>query len=274
MADVAPSQGVIADWVDRLQKEFANRTAPVRAETYLRKWASGSRPVMFSCEDGQVYVVKSKYAGRQAINDQIVGHLGAAMGAPTGRPALVRVEQELVNAERELQDLHGSGPFIPGVWHGSLHVGNVSDDRDSFAHQNVPENRPRFAQLAILYGWAYTGSDHQFLYAKVEPRIVFSVDHGHFFPEGPNWTIEGLQRFANTKAVPDPAIVGNCALTAAEIRAAEVALSGLDKDVVIARAVAAPLEEWVLSMEERVAMAHYLAQRHRELITAIAALPA
>jgi hypothetical protein len=159
--------------------------------------------VALSCEDGQVYVVKGKHAGRQAISDQIVARLGEALGSPTGRPALVEVDQALIDADAQLQNLDGAGPFVAGVWHATLHVGNVSDDREAFAHQSVPENRPRYAQLAVLYGWAYTNQDHQFLFAKTEPRLVFSVDHGHFFPGGPNWTAANLQAFA-TQAAADP----------------------------------------------------------------------
>ena len=106
--------------------------------------------------------------------------------------------------------------------------------------------------------------------AKTEPRIVFSVDHGHFFPGGPNWTIASLQGFANSSTVPDPRIVRSCNLTSTEIKEAGRVLNDLDDVAVIERAVAAPLEEWILSIGERVAMAQYLVRRKRELIAAIA----
>jgi hypothetical protein len=252
-------------WSTRIVASFTRRPAPLNGKTYIRKWPTASRPVALSCDDGQVYVVKGRQAGRQAINDHIVSALGALLGAPTARPALVRVDQGLIDAERELQDLHGSGPFVAGVWHGTLHVGNVSDDREAFAHQTVPENRLRFAHLAVLYGWAYTSQDHQFLYAKTEPRLVFSVDHGHFFPNGPDWTIASLQAHS-TVAVPDPTITASCSLNSTEVREARTVLGGLDELREIAWAVAAPLEEWGLSMDERVAMAEYLARRRREML--------
>jgi hypothetical protein len=260
------------DWPTVIAAAMAGGAAPVSAKTYIRKWGSASRPIALSCDDGLVYVVKGSQAGRQAVNDHIVGHLGLALGAPTGRPALVRVGQALIDAESELRDLHGSGPFVAGVWHGCQHLGNVSDDREGFLHQGVPENRPRYGRLAILYGWAYS-QDHRFLFNKAEPRLVFSVDHGHFFPGGPDWTAGTLAGHANTPAVPDPAIVGGCALTHAELRGVVGALEAV-REAAIVGAVAAPLPEWGLSMDERVAMARHLARRRGELLAAVAALPA
>ena len=48
----------------------------------------------------------------------------------------------------------------------------------------------RCALLAVMYGWFQAG-DNQLLYRKTPPELVFSVDHGHFFPGGPEWTVEG-----------------------------------------------------------------------------------
>jgi hypothetical protein len=104
------------------------------------------------------------------------------------------------------------------------------------------------------------------LYAKAEPRLVFSVDHGHFFPGGPNWTVATLEAHAATAAVPDPAIVQSCNLTGADIRAANAALAGLEGSRVVALAVAAPLDDWGLLIEERVAMANHLTRRRRSCL--------
>jgi hypothetical protein len=41
----------------------------------------------------------------------------------------------------------------------------------------------RFASIAIFYGWL-GANDRQFIYGKNAPYKVYSVDHGHFFPNG------------------------------------------------------------------------------------------
>src|SRR5262245_59598165 len=114
MPDTAAPQEGPSDWPTRLHAAAANRTPAVKAKTYIRKWASASRPVALSCEDGQVYVVKGRHAGRQAINDHIVSQLGAMLGSPTGRPALVEVGQALIDAEPQMQNLDGVGAFVAG----------------------------------------------------------------------------------------------------------------------------------------------------------------
>jgi hypothetical protein len=66
---------------------------------------------------------------------------------------------------------------------------------------DVPDNRPRFAALAVLYGWIPAG-DAQLIYRQTVSHLVYSVDHGHFFPGGPNWTLAGLSGFVPLSPSP------------------------------------------------------------------------
>jgi hypothetical protein len=68
--------------------------------------------------------------------------------------------------------------------------------------------------------------------------------------------------------------VASWSLTPTEIKHAAGSLLAFDAHTTIAGAVAAPLELWGISIDERVAMAEYLARRHVELTVVIAALPA
>jgi hypothetical protein len=239
---------------------MAARPAAVVAQTFLRRWSTASSPFLVTADDGNRYVVKGNVAGRMIVNDQIVARLGESLGAATGIPALVKVEQTFIDLSPEVKN----AGIIPGTWHGLAYVENYSE-REGFQHFALAENRTRFALLAVLYGWAFTSQDHQFIYSNAPPPLVLSVDHGHFFPSGPNWTTARLQGMTTT-AEPDPTIRGNCQIPDDAINVAKASLHTVDAVAAIAGAVAMPLDEWQIDMQERVAMAEYLERRRAELL--------
>ncbi len=118
----------------------------------------------------------------------------------------------------------------------------------------------------MLYGWVHA-SDHQVIYQKASPHLVFSVDRGHFFPGGPDWQIGHLA----TAPAPqvDDRITAQCALSPTEIRQAASRLTAVT-DQVIATAAAMPPDEWSISLDEKVAVASYLAQRRDTLLATLA----
>jgi hypothetical protein len=231
---------------------------PVRAETFVKKFSTSSQPVVLQCDDGHDYVVKSKHAGRMIVTDQIVGRVGRSAQAPVPEVALVDVPAEMIQAEPEM------GHMSPGVAHGSKWVSNCTEQQ-GFEHTNVPENRDRFARIALLYGWV-VASDHQFIYEKDPPRLVHSVDHGHFFAGSNGWTVDTLRQ-APAPAI-DTAVVNACSLTDSELDAAKTSMTRV-ADEEIAVAVTYPLDDWGLSGEERIAVAEYLATR-RDVIFGVA----
>ena len=245
-----PNRWAMPDWLRLLDGAAAHPTVVVVAHTFIRAWPSASRPVLLACDDGSQYVVKAAQAGRMVANDQMVGHLGEMAGCPTGRPMIVDVPAELIAIEPQMQHM------IAGPAHGSSWVADCSE-REGVAHIDVAENRPRFAALAGLFGWV-GGSDHQFIYRNEPPRLVYSVDHGHIFPNGPDWTEASLAGTAAPGYLPD--LVASCRLTQQELEAASPPFAGLsDED--IANAVAAPPDVWGLAREERIAVLRYLVER-------------
>jgi hypothetical protein len=112
--------------------------------------------------------------------------LGELLDAPVGKPALIHIPQELIE---------GQSQYFEGIEvkiaHGSLFIPNCQDSWELIA-TSEPENRLRIVLLATLYGWL-VASDHQFLFTNTPPRLIYSVDHGHFFPNPPNWQIKDLQ---------------------------------------------------------------------------------
>lgn len=247
-----------SDWRDLLAA--ATPSTSVSARTFVQEWQSYSHPVALACDDGEIYVVKGRQLnnGRVAVNEQIVGRLGMKLGAPVGQVVLVEISAELLAIEPRLQHLPS------GLAHGSLHVPDCTD-RMLIDHATVPANRSRFARLAFLYGWMHAG-DHQLIYSKSE-NIVYSVDHGHFFPGGPDWTTATIRSAPSARIDPlfDP-----CALTPDEIAEARAALDAIT-NAEIAMAIAAPPSSWNFSLDDRVAMADYVARRREDLLAATVA---
>lgn len=225
------------------------------ARTYHKTWPTDSRPVLLECSDGRLYVVKGRQNRRVLINDHLVARFGGLIGAPVTSAAFIDLPQALIDVEPQLANMPS------GICHGSLWLADCSE-RLSFAHANVGENRHRFAGLAILYSWMGCWTDHQFIYKKTSPQHVYSVDHGHFFPSGPHWTIATLQ--GAPAAVLDP-VFSVCGLTGVELRKAAHSFQAIDAADVgdILRGVPA---SWGITENERSAMTTYLLKRRSELI--------
>lgn len=236
----------------------AKREKPTQARTFLRGFRTKAQPVLMKCADKQTYMVKGRQAGRQVINDQIVARLGMAIGAPVGQPKLIDIPAELIDIEPNLSHI------ASGIAHGTLFIPDCFDHIDLIA-TSTPENRTRLAHLAVLYGWVVPG-DWQFLFGNSPPRLVHSVDHGHFFPNGPNWQIESL-----LEAPPPciPACFSDCYLTVEELNEALESLSLITLEQII-ETVASPPDEWGLTIEEREHLVHYLTHRKKALPQAFA----
>jgi hypothetical protein len=246
-------------WKNLIAAAMSRRPAAIQAHTYRnKKWSSRNAPVLLACSDGNEYVVKGAQNPRDVANDQIVGWLVRVIGAPVPETKLVNVPEELIRNNPDMQHMP------PGPSHGSLSVYPDCTDRlwiESHL-QRLPANRERFALLAVLYGWFQAG-DPQLIYRKTPPELVFSVDHGHFFPNGPAWTVEGLGSAG--RAQPEDSLTAACAFTREEIGAALRMLQPVGPET-IAEAVAAPPEAWNFSLSSRVAAAVFLHKRRAELL--------
>ena len=235
------------------------RPASLLAHTFIRRQAntSYSRPVWLECEDGEIYVVKGQHAGRAVFNEYAAGMLGVALGAAVPIPVQVVIPPELIAMEPQMADIS------PGVAHGAPWIRDTTD-KQWLAYTDRPYNRPRFATLSVMYGWL-CANDHQLIYSNQEPYLVHSVDHGHFFPNGPNWTEANLA----TPPPPGPyqEIVRGCALSNQEVHQALDQLARVSS-ARIAEAVGFPPDAWGVSMPERVALGRFLASRQLLLLNA------
>ncbi len=211
-------------WRASLESAMTDPEEPVIAITFRRGWNSAARPVLVRCIDKNEYIIKGQQAGRQIINDQIVARLGVAIGAPVGQPEIIEISQELIEEDSAFSYL------TPGTAHGTIYIADCFDDRETRQYANQQKNRPRFALLCVLYGWTY-GQDHQFIYKKTRPNLVYSVDHGHFFPGGPNWTENNLRQAPIPEL--DKRLLSTCNLTQDEIEQALLVLKAVDEETII-----------------------------------------
>jgi hypothetical protein len=238
------------DWTQLFAVARATPPQTVTAHTYIKKWPSASVPVLLICDDANEYVVKGPQTGRQAVNDRVVARLGRAAGAPVGDPILVNVPQDLITAEPEMAHM------TAGIGHGTQFLTGCSE-RLAYEYATEGANPDRFATLALLFGWMHA-SDHQFIYENVSPHAVHSVDHGHFFPNGPNWDSASL---AGAPApAPDAAIVGGAGLSPQALDAARANFDAPTNED-IADGVGNIPPAWGLSEQDATSLAAYLATR-------------
>ena len=229
-----------------------NRTV-VRAETMLSTLNGASGSILFQCDDGSRYVAKGTRNQKGLVAEHVVARLGQLLEAPVGDVQILEVPAEL-----------RSHPVVaamgPGLAHATRFIDDISD-RAGLAYSDVQENRERFARLCVLYSLA-RAQDHQLFYSTGNPRIVYSFDHGHFFPGGPGWSAATL--LANTVATID-GWFAPAALTSAELASARTRLSTITDDD-IAAVLSGPPPDWPFSPEERAALGQFLRSRRDGLL--------
>ena len=258
------------DWVSLINAASICCTAPLKADLCLGALkCTGWRPVKLRVEGGGEFAVKGLWRcpthdnlppGRTMFNENVVGRLGRFMLAPVPEVALVYVSQELID-----QSTGVMGHLRSGIAHGSRLIENSTpaEPKHQMRCPIEPQNRPRFAHLAVLFGWTNVSDDSkindaEFLYDQ--GSNVHGVDFGNFFG-GPKW-----EKFAqlNSRATPK-AWIGS-KLVPGELDDASQHLRDLTPEQ-IACAVAAPPVEWGVTFDERVMLATLLharqAMRHR-----------
>jgi hypothetical protein len=241
-------------WRDLI--EAAPGITPVEAHDFVKAMGGNSNAVAVLAKDGRQFVVKRCLLLRGCVNDLVVGLLGNALDAPVAKAGLVYVPQVLIDAHPGMRHLP------EGVSYGSEMVQGTSDAGGfSFPYCELPENRSRYARLAFLYGWV-GADDVEVKYRTRSPELVWSVDHDQFFPGRHEWTPETLRE--EGAPLPYTRILKKCDFTPAEIEAAQRQLAAVSVEA-IAAAVAAPPDDWGMTMEERVALAEYLYTRQQRL---------
>ena len=256
------------DWAELIE-QASGHIKPVGAVTFLRRRTdTASNPVYVQADDNKTYVLKALRTdaeqGRMLFNDQVVARLGALIGAAVPPVALVAIPQSLIDLNPHPQQ--GMGHCRAGICHGSELIKDVMERIDQFQYVADDDNKRRFTILGVLHAWIGF-SDRQFLYEINHPFRVSAVDHGHFFPNGPNWTLASLATAAAPVVAAD--LVGACSLARGDLYAGCSALAKAT-DGEIARILAIPPAEWGVKINERIGVAKYLSARRDVLLTAYA----
>lgn len=260
------------EWKKQIADAASKRPNPIKAVTFLRL-LNGSISRAFAVKDaaGGKYAVKGMQdrtgvrpfdIRRPLCNDQIVGRLGQKIGAPVPDTVFIELTKEFIDANPAISFMY------PGVCHGQALMDDCSE-KLGIQHVDVSENRARFAAIAVLYGWIPSG-DGQLIYQKKPPYLVYSVDHGHFFPQGPFWTLDTLKK-APPPAI-HPSVISACKLAPSDISSAITSLGAL-QSADIASAVGMPIDGWGLSVDERSSVAEYLENRRDVLVATKTAAP-
>ena len=188
------------------------------------------------------------------LGNFIVGSLGNLLGAPVPETKLIFLTHEFIAENPRCAELGA------GYAHGSKHIPDVRDSARIVCDSD--ENRERFAMLSVLYGWM-DAKDRQYLYGEEFPNLVWSHNHGWFFPGGASWNV--LTLFEAAPAEPDHNIRMQVELTPQEI---DVALGKLGdiSDQAIVDVVCTVPEQWNILDAERVGLVRFLTTRRDMLL--------
>jgi len=154
------------------------------------KPTSGSATFRVDSDDGIWWIkpLNNPQGARVPINELIIGRAGALIHAPVCQVAVIEIPS-VFKGEK-----YGSNKDIsldPGLVSGSRHIDGAHEIR-GLDHHAKDDNACRIAGVVAHYDWCW-GADDQWLYAADEDERIYSHDHGHWLPNGPNWEIQHLE---------------------------------------------------------------------------------
>lgn len=212
----------------------------------------GSGAFLGVASDGNRYWIKTlnngQHSQRVPLNELVVGRCAQLAALPACRVQLVRIPDELAGWE-----FRPGMRLEPGYASGSFEQSNVVEVR-SLNNSARDSNAFRYVGVEALWDWCW-GQDQQWLESVTEDTMVFDHDHGHYFPDGPNWTIPSLD--ANEATPHAVSLAGGSAVEAGRIAAAFDAVSPDD----IGRILAGVPHEWPVTDDELAHLGAFLIRR-------------
>lgn len=234
---------------------------------FVKMATTGCAPVLLGTEDGkgsagavELYWCKwpgNAHGNQSLVHEWVVAGLGEHIGAPVCRPALVQVEDVLI------EGVYSNGVKLPaGTYFGSLL--QSGEERQAIDHVSDDGNDGRFAYLLALWELCL-GCDGQFLYDHRSDSQVWSFDHGMWFNslEGP-WAPRDLSAWAKLRwEWPDGDPRG---MRADALEDAADRVAALTEEDVCEILASVPLS-WNISDDELQALGGFLLER-RQLVSA------
>lgn len=264
--------------------DATTQVAPIITVERLVEYLGGTRfAIHVQCDDGHEYALKGipvsacrrmrkRYYGRELFIEQVVGTLAVLVSAPVPPCTIVQLPGEFI------QDGTWIRCLSPGPCHGVRWVDNSYDERDlsrALETSTGFSNRDQLANLAVLLGWfTDSPSDSQYLVEDHPPYRVFSVDHGLIAGTSPIWEdvmrdewVRQSRRLRPHFAITQKLAESTNAMSIAEIP--EVYAAGMRLESVsdesIAKAIAAPPNDWGVGIGRRIALMRYLQDRRDRL---------
>jgi hypothetical protein len=136
--------------------------------------------------------------GHVLVSEYVVASVGQLLGgAATCESSIIEIPPAVAGWE-----FRPGLPLVPGFGHASLEVETAQEVRGAPSRPGEDDNRRRQAGLAAVYDLCW-GADEQYLHAVSDDWKIYSHDHGHYFPGGPQWTQDSLRA-----SVTDPHTLG------------------------------------------------------------------
>jgi hypothetical protein len=150
--------------------------------------SGGSGTFLAVTSDRQRWWVKPQnnlQGPRVIVAENVVGRVGALIGAPVCEVAVVIIPEELVGWE-----FRPGAKLEAGLAHASLAVSDAQELRQ-LEYRDRDDNHRRHAGVFALYDWCW-GADDQWLHCESDDRKLYSHDHGMYLPDGPAWSEASL----------------------------------------------------------------------------------
>ena len=158
----------------------------------------GSGAFLAADGDGKQWWVKplnNQQLGKVIVTEHVVGRVGSLIDAPVCEVAVVELPDEISGWE-----FRPGAHVEAGLAHGSAAIHPVSEDR-SLVHRDRNDNQRRHAGIFAVYDWCW-GGDPQWLYSETNDLMIYSHDHGWYFPEeGNDWSEATLTARADEERV-------------------------------------------------------------------------
>jgi hypothetical protein len=240
---------------------IANAWQPphLAARRFVQAFASNSKPLLFECSDGQLWAVKSPRVGfperpRSLFLEQVVGRLGASLGAAVPQVQVVDVPAALVGPRSETLGVipgPASGTqFIPGLLFPDLFPGPNDQHLRPLTHSDFAAAPVR--RLGLLMTWVGAACQVHVVPSAGRP-LVYGLDYETLpASEGAQVGPVIVRLPGSRHQPPQPTAEDFGGLRAFTPEA-------------IATALACP-DEWGISVEERAAFLDHLVRRRDALL--------
>jgi hypothetical protein len=182
----------------KLYDRGATMLEPVIAIEHVRRMAGGSQPHLLRCSDGWCYVVKfwNNPQGKKILTNELLGtSLAALLGLPISPPAVVHVDQRLIDGTAELvmQLPVGRVPCQAGLCFGSRLVSTRNTVHDILPKEHLRQvkNLTTFAGMLLFDKWTGNTDWRQMVFTHKDNRSPYTatmIDQGNCFG-AERWTL-------------------------------------------------------------------------------------